>query len=67
MKKDTENFLNRKVKAYKQKGMFQYFSPRFKLEYMLYSLTPEGLTKVSKYTEKIINYLRRVHKGRKML
>lgn len=67
MKKDTENFLNRKVKAYKQKGMFQYFSPRFKLEYMLYSLTPKGLTKVSKYTEKIINYLRRVHKGRKML
>lgn len=67
MEKDTENLLNKKVKMYKQKGLFLYFSPRFKLEYILYSLTPGGLTKVSKYTEKMISCLKEVHKGRKRL
>lgn len=65
--KDTRRYMRKKINTYKRKNIFQYLSPRIKIEYVLCLLTPDGLIKISKYTEKIIKYLRKKYNGRKNL
>lgn len=63
--KDTKKYMRKKIDTYKNKDMFQYLSPRMKIEYILYLLTPDGLVKASKCTEKITKYLKKRCSGRK--
>lgn len=61
--KNTKKYMRKKINSYKRKNIFQYLSPRMKIEYVLYLITPEGLVKISKYIEKITKYLKK-HNGR---
>lgn len=64
---DTKKYMREKINSYKRKNMFRYLSPRMKIEYILYLLMPEGLVKISKYTEKMMKYLKKSHNGRNNL
>ena len=56
---NIEKNLKKQISKYKAKGIFQYLSPRLKMEYILYGISPKLLRKTAGFTEYGFNCVRK--------